>query len=910
MLLLTGPAGSGKTDSILDGFREALRSGNSAIRLLVPTATLAQHWQNRLAREGFVFRRGLVQTLSGFVQEWAGDTPQVPDSVLYLIVEEAARRVNRPEFARVVRMPGFCASLARTMGEFSSAGCDSGRLAACLPDAPLAAAFLAVYQEVDRELARRGLALRATRLQRAAARMEREGLGGIGAIWLDGFHALPDPELAVIATLGRHASLTLALGDHDLTGPVRSRLRALGFQEQPMARKRPAPATRLVVAPNIEREVDEIARRILEQAAVRPFREMAIIVRTEETYVPILRATLERFGIPARFYFKSELQQHPAVRFLCGIVDALLGGWDHVATLSALRLTPRFAESNAMDRFDFTVREQIPNAGLAAMKALLVNEDGQPHSPEAARLLDQIDSLSPLEEWRSLSLPPKDWATRFGALRNYFRPVALLPMRSSAGVLDTFDECLAEAAQALDPTHTLSIETFWRAVKSVLRLKPLRLADGRRNVVHVLSAEEARQWVLPVVFICGMVEKQFPRFHPQDPFFPDAARVRLNAAGVRVRTAAEFEREERALWDSAITRATMLVTLSYPEFDARGDATLRSLFLDSLVLVREESAAVRPAPRNPPAPRGPVEIRNPGLLDFLRLNSARQSPTRLETYLQCPFQYFSLRTMRLKTAPPRPPDRLDFMTQGNIVHQVLAEWWANPQDITALFERVFAQQLEEMRIPGGYHTERKRNTMLEDLQTFARGDVWPRAGFHSRMEEKFEMPLDDSLVISGKIDRLDIDPEGNAFVIDYKYSAPKRVLDKPKDATLLQAPLYLMAAEKFFGLKPAGMFYIGVKSGIHYAGWSAKPLLPPAALDIATLPQPLPLPEDWFERTRERTLQIVQEIRTGRVEPAPANLDNCRFCDARDVCRIEIGTAEVLAEIGAEIGAEILEDGA
>jgi len=38
----------------------------------------------------------------------------------------------------------------------------------------------------------------------------------------------------------------------------------------------------------------------------------------------------------------------------------------------------------------------------------------------------------------------------------------------------------------------------------------------------------------------------------------------LNQAGIRVRTAAEMEREERALFDSAITRATMLVTLSYP----------------------------------------------------------------------------------------------------------------------------------------------------------------------------------------------------------------------------------------------------------------------------------------------------------------------------------------------------------
>src|ERR1700730_9689102 len=123
MRLLTGPAGSGKTTFVLDRFREALRARNDAVRLLVPTATMAQHVQNRIAREGFVFRRGLIQTLSGFVETWAGDLRQAADSVLCLIVEETPRHVNRPEFRLVVHMPGFCASLARMIGEFSSAGC-------------------------------------------------------------------------------------------------------------------------------------------------------------------------------------------------------------------------------------------------------------------------------------------------------------------------------------------------------------------------------------------------------------------------------------------------------------------------------------------------------------------------------------------------------------------------------------------------------------------------------------------------------------------------------------------------------------------------------------------------------------------------------------------------------------------
>jgi ATP-dependent helicase/DNAse subunit B len=378
--------------------------------------------------------------------------------------------------------------------------------------------------------------------------------------------------------------------------------------------------------------------------------------------------------------------------------------------------------------------------------------------------------------------------------------------------------------------------------------------------------------VLPVVFVCGMVEKQFPRLHRQDPFFPDAARCRLNAAGIRVRTAAEFEREERALFDQAIGRATMLTTLSHAEFDARGERNLPSLYLEDLRQAPEESRAVRPAPRYRPALRGPAEIRAPGLLEFLREKTAKLSPTDLESFLQCPFQYFGRRTLRLKAAPARPEDRLDFLTQGNIVHEVLAGWWADQGDIAPLFEDVFARYVEEERIPSGYHTERLHNAMLDDLRGFAADGEWPRGEFQSRMEEKFVLRLDESLAISGKIDRLDTAADGRAYVIDYKYSGAQSTKDKIKDENLLQAPLYVI------GVKATGMFYVGLKGGVVYAGWKE-------------------IPEGWLERKKQQTLQVVAEIRAGRVDVAPANPDKCRYCEFRDACRVEAGGAEALVEV-------------
>ena len=121
---------------------------------------------------------------------------------------------------------------------------------------------------------------------------------------------------------------------------------------------------------------------------------------------------------------------------------------------------------------------------------------------------------------------------------------------------------------------------FWPKAAAALRLSSLRVPDHRRDVVHVMDVYEARQWELPVVFVCGLIEKQFPKYHAQNPLLPDAARRKLNQDGLRLATSAEQQAEECYLFDVATSRATELQVLSYAKCNAKGDENLRSFFLE------------------------------------------------------------------------------------------------------------------------------------------------------------------------------------------------------------------------------------------------------------------------------------------------------------------------------------------
>ena len=795
--------------------------------MVVPTATMAEHLRHEFAREGMLVRPAAIVTLSKFIEPWVEDLAQVTSASLYLLVERAAHRERPHEYAKVTGLPGFSAALARTIDEFSAAGCRAAQV-------PGAAG--AVFREVERQLERRGLALRARRLERAAERIRAAGLGSVHGVGFEGFLSLTEPERKVVEAVGRHAQVTV--GD------------PMSWSEADAG----APAAREIFrAPSPDRESDEIARRILSEAAGgRQFRECGVIVRNPEGLAGPLQAAFDRFGIPSRFYFDLRLDEHPVARYLAGLVEAALGRWDHEITLRALR---QGGTSEALDRFDFEVRRRMPGGGLDSLEAM------------AAPSL-RVQRLKMLEPWTALAMPAENWAATLKKLSGLVdAPPAEMPSReisriwrSTAEALSGFEGALDEAARFLADDGPLPLDRFWKSAAAVLRLTPLRPPDARRNVVHVLSVYEARQWELPVVFLCGLTEGQFPKHHPQNPFFSDEARCELQRGGVPVRTTAELEVEERRLFDFACTRATERLVLSYAETDGRGNAGLPSSFLE------EEGTPAggwtRPAPRRAPG-REEARIADAGLLPALAARHATLSPSGLESFLKCPFQFFAGRTLRLKKRPPLPRERLDFLLRGVIVHDVLAQT-GGVEELERVFDRVFHRFLEQHFIPDGYAAEACRQELLEDLRNFFEQEELPPS-LERRVEQKFELELSDDVRVRGRIDRLDRLTDGSALVIDYKYSPAARVAKTARGEEALQGPLYVLAAERLIGLPVKTMYFVALKKYVRI-------------VDIAVT-------EEWTEAGRAKTLEAAARIRGGEIAPAPSDLAHCQWCDYRDVCR-------------------------
>lgn len=167
----------------------------------------------------------------------------------------------------------------------------------------------------------------------------------------------------------------------------------------------------------------------------------------------------------------------------------------------------------------------------------------------------------------------------------------------------------------------------------------------------------------------------------------------------------------------------------------------------------------------------------------------RLSPSRISDYQQCP-QLYNYRVIQ-KLPEPISLDA----ERGTLVHSILEELMAQPSsDRTLDFAR--------SRISGHWQIQQEKKPELSELVKDQK--EWldrvsallanyfqlenPQNFQPTHMEEHLELPTNNSLLLHGYVDRIDIAPTGEVRIVDYKTGkAPKPGFE---DKALFQLRFY------------------------------------------------------------------------------------------------------------------------
>ena len=273
------------------------------------------------------------------------------------------------------------------------------------------------------------------------------------------------------------------------------------------------------------------------------------------------------------------------------------------------------------------------------------------------------------------------------------------------------------------------------------------------------------------------------------------------------------------------------------------------------------------------------------------------SSSRLESYLSCPYQFYSSTVLRLEKPEP-PGEGLNSRQLGNIYHHILEKLYRDIGDVYSLddllsqlprsAEAVFAAapDSEGFRVKGWWqYTQanilsnlQKTLIVLENLDP---AFVFYRAeqafGIQGQNEPELRIQVKElgSYRLRGFIDRVDRNPLGDLRIVDYKTSGATGFTNQALiEGKKLQLPFYALAAEKTLRLgRVKEGFYFHVQTGepsyLKLSGFRKGDRTGPSAA---------------IETAVEKGWQAVQSIQKGHFQPRTPDGGCPDYCAAAEYC--------------------------
>lgn len=645
----------------------------------------------------------------------------------------------------------------------------------------------------------------------------------------------------------------------------------------------------------------EICRLVREESL--RYNDCAIVCRDPERYEGA-RSVLEDYGIPYYYSQKESLLATPPAQFLCTALDACRGSINTKKVLALARseasgLTP--AEAGELENYCFTWSVKGENWCTPFTN----NPEGMSDAPENtyAAAIACIETarqtvIGPLLNLRRsvLSCNGKDlaislfcYAQESGMLQHFcensyreHRERLDREWNGIVDILDLFSDSFAE--------RELTVSAWCDLFRLALAQTDLGNVPNTVDQVVLAAADRIRLNSPRAVFVLGVNEGLFPGISTDNGLFSTREREAMNACGAELLAAGtESALREQFILYTALSAASERLYISYARHDVQGEVAFAPSAILSNLMHRlslpAEDAAHFPTEFWVSSPRTArmqyaVELAKPDgdsavlamLLDKMGeapycavLEKAAQdipaggitpenarrllgwelsvSPTAIDTYYHCPFQYFCDKMLRL-----RPRQKVEFspFESGSAIHYVF-EMMLNhhgskglealsPEQFDAEIRQYLAEYIHRM-VPDEdavsarfrYQFERLHlmlriilRHMAEELaqSEFVTAATEAKVGKEAQIASPELHAADGTPIrLQGSIDRVDVyhtEEQDYLRVIDYKSGSKEFRLEEVYYGLNMQMLIYLYAAcddknGSFGAPQPAGVLYVPSK---------------------------------------------------------------------------------------------------